>query len=1010
MNSLEKIDALGRSRPSERELPNASSSRANQGTNVSSFDFAEIRGPKGYHPLETSMNPSVPKMHIASRGTRTSRVIYPSNWIDHREYDSSLLSFYSNDMRDELATTELLSDNERGEFIRFYDALYLWDKFVPKIERQFEPEFYWTNSITRGAEFAEWLKDYSGYSYRVGWGIDYSPPVSGVKPLKGYNDLFPYQGLLKFREEVSDYEYSLVEVGKFLDDDVDDLKRIMRNMIKRIHKLELVSEYEILSEPSTSSSYLEEKDKTIPNCLVEDNSFAEEMVGRRCVVPVYPGGTRDTVILTKSSSNTVKLLERQMRHILEHIRESAVTSKGSTYRSRLDAIQRSDEYSVHFLRDIKKCGHTFPIQHLIEPFIEVMNERFPSEFWYKYRIFKDRRVKGYSKTTDWTYPNRGYFLGMANHLCTFLLIAVYRLSIKRFYEVYPKAPVRFAGIIGNDDSDIWITPKRGARYNEALVVKYAKLYVDYHAMTMSAFGIWYNSKKSFLSHRSLFYEEYDIDEFRLKQSRYAMIMANCISLPSIRMAKHMLKSFLSSVDKLDLVTLSPMIDYALSIIGIEFDADEGKRDYYLGGWIPKRTNYLSDVLFELKDPEKDPRYLARIFDYVRGVEALGRPHPSSVEEISENTSPLVTAMGITGKPSQFLSGIVMSKKERRKFYTKLIDFERKPNGYVSLTKNLWSKIKTKDYSNSLEDLQKDILLKIDCNLPVYLVKTFDENPMLVNSTWIGLSDLEVPNRTIKALCYEVAKGDLKSDLDIPYQEGWEYLSLSSNFYMPQYVADYPFVPVTRDGNARHSCSDSFASLGNFAVKHGRFPKDLVFNIPERKIPPWRFIEHFTQGIILTCDEIEESLGSAVTPQDLNFIGIQVITATKRVEVKEPEEQIEEEEILEEEEDPIPKIDFRSSDWMLLFENPALKDQYRNEPCEYHIEGSGVRPMIYALHCLACQIWVWDPHDDQDDPETRERNATIPRADALLRRIGLDPDENEFFGESGSEGGLGFGFD
>jgi hypothetical protein len=600
---------------------------------------------------------------------------------------------------------------------------------------------------------------------------------------------------------------------------------------------------------------------------------------------------------------------------------------------------------------------------------------------------------------------------MANHLCTFLLIAVYRLSVRRFYEAYPKSPVKFTAIIGNDDSDILISLKRGSKYNEALATKYAKSYLDCHALTMSAFGIWYNSKKSFLSHHSLFYEEYDIDEFRFKQSRYAMIIANCLCLPSIRMAKHMFKSFLSSVEHLDLVTLSPMIDYAISIIGIEFDPDEGKRDYYLGGWIPKRSNYLSDLLFELRYPDKDPRYLARIFDYVREVEAIGRPRPSNVETISDNTSPLSKAMGVTGKPSQYLSGIVMSKKERRRFYTKLIDFERKPNGYVSLTRSLWEKKKSQKYSNSLEDLQKNVLLKIDCNIPPYLVKSYDNDTVLVNSTWIGSSDLEVPNRTIKALCYEIAKGDLKSELDTPYQEGWEYLANSSNFYMPTYVADYPFVPITRTGNARHSCSDSIASLGNFAVKYGRFPKDLLIDLPERKIPPWRFISHFISDIVMTVDEIEESLGSSVNAEELNFVGIQVLSATKKIEVEEePEEQAEEEVLDEEEEDPIPKIEFNSRDWMLLYENPSLRDQYRNEPCESHMDGSGVRPMIYALHCLACQIWVWDPHDDQDDPEVREMNNLIPRADELLRVIGLDPNDGGFFDESGSEGGLGFGFD
>ncbi|XDO01625.1 RNA-dependent RNA polymerase [Phytophthora cinnamomi ormycovirus 7-5] len=965
----------------------------------------------GYRASDLSIVASIPRMNISSRGTRSSRVIYPSNWIDHRRYDVRLLSFFRRS-REELLTTNLLLPNEVGEFVRFYDALTLWEQYCPKEEMPYDGEYYWINSISRGPEFADWLKDQWAYSYRNRWGIDYLAPEDfKTGSLKGYNDLFPYQGLLKFNESIDDYQYSLIESSPPLHDDLQDLKDAMREMIEKIPKIELISELEILSEFSTSSTYVEEQDKNLPHCLVENNNFSQEMVGKRCVVPVFPAGFRDTVVLTKDSSNTVKLLERQLRHILEYIPESAVTLRSDTFHRRMKRIQRYDQRSTHFLRDIKKCGLTFPIQNLIEAFIEVMNERFPSKFWNKYRIYKNRRVTGFSKTSKWVYPLRGFFLGMANHLATFFLIAVNRVSIKRFREEFPDSGVDFDTIIGNDDSDTVITGDEDHLNEVKYVSEQAKLFMDIHALTLSAYGIWYNAKKSFLSHYSLFYEEYGVKSFRKKQSRYCLILANCLALGHIRMAKHMLKSFLTSVDHLDLRTLNPMVSYVTDHYGYEFYPGESDFDYYLGGWIPKRSNFLSDSLLDLENPDVDPRILMRVFKYIQAVEGLNKPPQSDVANVMDNSRPMGQAMILTGHSDSNLFGIFAGKKETEKFYRKLVEYERKPNSYKHLVDSLWIRHSKKSYNEiGLNSLIKEIMTTIDCRIPPWLVASYEDDSQLqmVNSSWCGFNELEVPNRTLKILCSKVDQGIIHSDLELPCRDTWRYLDTNERGKFTDYIAEFPFSFVTLSGPARNSCSDTISSLYEYSIEHGAFPKDLLVDLPKRDVSHFRFDPRLTRDIIKSVEDYEDEL---CEPEDLSgslqFIGIEILHAQEIPKQEEPNFEDSESEGEEEESTPMAKIRFSLQYWNQLHLIPRMIESFINEPCEVHSNDPFQPSYTFEQDCLFCSIYTHNPHmEGLGDLAYRNEQAKLYCSrEELLRTLGFEPAPDPFDDDDG--GGMGF---
>jgi hypothetical protein len=987
-------------------------------------------------------------MHIASRGTRSSRVIYPSSWIDHRVYDPEILSFYRDGRREDLKTTKILKDSERGEFIRFYDALYLWEQYVPKIKEEFDAEYYWINSISQGPEFADWLKDQFAYSYRNRWGLNYNCPTGSKQTLEGYNDLFPYQGLLKFNEDIKDFEYSLIESAPPEQDDLEELEIEMRGMISKIPKLEIISELEILSEYSTSSSYVKESNITKPNCLIDDNSFADEMIGRRCVVPVYPAGTRDTVILTKSSSNTIKLLERQMRHILEHIPESAVTLRASTFSSRMSRIKKHDQRSVHFLRDIKKCGLTFPIHNLVDSFIKIMEERFPCEFWKKFQIYKERHVRGFTKDPlEFVTPKRGYFLGMANHLATFFLIAINRLAIKKFYEEFPDRPVYFTSLIGNDDSDIAIRGNDDNLNDLDLVDSLSKRFSQVHASFLSAFGVWFNAKKSFLSRYSLFYEEYSVPNFQNKESRYALIMANCISLGHIRMAKHMLKSFLSSVESLNVESLQPMVNYATSFFGYEFYPEEAKNDYYLGGWIPKRTNFLSDALYDIEELDQDSRFLQRIFKYITSVESLNRPHASNIADPSDNSRPLGKAMGITGRIPPSLFGLCSSSKETKRFYSRLIDFERKPSGYRNLVDSLWEKHKRITIEDcSRYELYRLILTTIDCRIPPCIVKTIAKknNWQLVNTSWCSFNELDVPNKTLKILCSMIDQGVLKSNLEIPMRDSWNFLDRGRECYYSDNIAEYPFSFVAKSGNARFACADSVSNSIQYMIDHGEVIEDLIFEIPKRDILPWRLDEDYTYHLVKSVEDMEDDLVES-EDIDLTFIGSCIIRAQNPVQQDLESEQDASSEVFNFEGDiadddfphiegmegdhrflerfkslkannssskepEIPaeaeKIRFDLTHWMDLYNNPDNLSLFVHEPCETHSNDPYMMTYMFSQRCICCRFISSSPHKDRDDIDIFEKERSYPTREELLKRVGFEEAPDPFADDDSDMGMFG----
>lgn len=952
----------------------------------SQFNFGSYNRFKG----ETVNIPPV-RVKTITRKAGKDTISYPSNWIEFRKYSSDLFSFYRKGYRDQLATTKLLLDEERGEFIRFYDCLQLWE-LVPKVEQQFDAEFYWINSISRGPEFTEWVKDYFQYSYRVAYGINFDQP--DVKPLMGYNDVFPYQGLLKFHENIQDYEYSMFATGIPLEDDLDSLREVFEEMFREVGDFELISKLEILNESSTSSCYDDKNDRTIPNCLFNDNSFAKEMVGRRCVVPVFPGGVRDTVILTKRSSNTIRLLERQMRHILEKIPESAVTFYPETFHRRLRKVQNIKVPAVHFLRDIKKCGLTFPMDNFLDTFIEVGNRVYNTEFFNEFNIYKERKVRGFNPKdpTEYVYPLRGYFLGMANHLATFFLIACHRLALKDFEEEFPDVNLGVRSIFGNDDCDIAIWDKDDpfdSRHNYELCQTYA----EHHKRVFNMFSVWYNSKKSFFSYSSLFFEEYSIADFKKKQSRYALVLANALSLPSIRLAKNHVKSFLASDDEILVEDFIPLLNYVVDKFGYEFYPDEANFDYYWGGWVPHTENSLSQCLMSI--PDKDPRFLSRIFWHINNVVRLKNPPTTKVNNESDNLRTIGIALGLTGECDPLIFGLSAQKERALSFYKRLIIYERNVEGFNNLVEGSWKKALQKEFDFSLDQLAKLVIEKIDCSIPDWLIQEYTSSVELVNPEWIGNPELSSPNMSLKKLIFDLYHGKLKSSVytpELPF-DSWGYASIRSIKQTTSF-AEFDFIPIAK-GNIRNICSDGIISLVDYSVRTGKFIKRLNFKLEERNLPPWR--RKSKANILGKGFRPYEEWDYSEEYEFPQIFGIEHLhLIPEEEEEEEPEddplEEIEEE-IPQEEEEFYPYRRMELSDWNNLMIYSGLLEILEDTRCDIHYENPHANYYLPQPDCLPCRMEILNPHSELNqytyDDEIHREYVSL---EALKTHLFGDPPE------------------
>jgi hypothetical protein len=307
-----------------------------------------------------------------------------------------------------------------------------------------------------------------------------------------------------------------------------------------------------------------------------------------------------------------------------------------------------------------------------------------------------------------------------------------------------------------------------------------------------------------------------------------------------------------------------------------------------------------------------------------------------------------------------------------------------------------------------------IVSRVDCNLPPELVKEYtNTETQFVNTSWIGFNELDMANRIIKLALWNISEGHLNSNLiDVPALDCWKYAGFEYKNGLPSYVVDYPYVPIAT-GEIRNICSDGFATLGNFAVKHGKFPKSVLFSLPERVRPPWRDMKELICNPVISIEDYELSLPNSPDYSDWRAIGIQVIEGIEEKSIpKEPDKQLEHD-VFEDTEYVMTKKYFTTEDWQSLYLVPSSRMYYYDEDCDIHAEHRMDANSIPKRDCLACKIYSENPHNLEctgHDRELEERSRGWASLEQLLAALGYtESNEVDLFG-SGSEDGEGGMFD
>jgi hypothetical protein len=522
----------------------------------------------------------------------------------------------------------------------------------------FEPQDIFSCCLSQGPEYAEFLGDFFDYSVRFSFGINYIVP-EGKKytKIESYSDIFPSKFLFRWKEDTSDFLLTTQSP-----DDNEDSEEIMCQLVDVLKEslsgktFRRVNRDEILLSSLPTMSYSWIRDEKVPHGELDYRVMSDHYRGLRVKVPVTPDGIRDTVILSKDSSNTIRYIEAQCKEILNHFHESPFNTNNSLsskdLMDNLLNVQWRHGEGYHVLRDIKKAGLTIPIQKIV-PYLYQAFLELGFDFKELLIFTRPMYVRNYYDDGPRIIKmDRGSGLGMANHLTTLICILIHRLAIKRISSFESIASY---ALIGNDDADIFIwDPDRG---DSDLYL--AELYIDEEHYIFSAIGWHLNLKKTFISKMAVFFEEYGFENFCDKSALLSNIFGTA-EICQIRVAKELINAvadyFPDSLINKFVFRLSLMFDY-------EFYPEEIHYPYKLGGWTSPRIGGLDNLLDNLEPS------LLKLQAHAYKVVKLSCIQLEPSKDVDRNATYLGSVLRYKGSPI-IIDGIptVYDQDDKEKYY------------------------------------------------------------------------------------------------------------------------------------------------------------------------------------------------------------------------------------------------------------------------------------------------------------------------------------------------------
>jgi hypothetical protein len=302
------------------------------------------------------------------------------------------------------------------EIKRFINAMIFWE-LVPG-EKGICKEEVIRNSLLLGPDYARELSDKWEFGLRST--MNYS--VAGRRyenweKVTNYN-YFPQVCYLIHWEEIpNDIEYMKLPLLPFKEEYIEEFKEILFDLLP--DEITPPSDIDVLSFTKTSSSYSFIDGKSIPmykaRMQPEGSQFSEVFKASRSIVPIAAMNTRDAVVTSIDTFNSMKWCDLVTLEILNELRTSLVNSSSKVFLRRLHGITKSRQgKSIFFMRDIKKAGLTFP-RELFQTVQEVLSEKYPDKDFSRFNIYRNYSIYENSKPIETV---RGYCLGMANNLVT----------------------------------------------------------------------------------------------------------------------------------------------------------------------------------------------------------------------------------------------------------------------------------------------------------------------------------------------------------------------------------------------------------------------------------------------------------------------------------------------------------------------------------------------------------------------------------------------------------------
>jgi len=783
------------------------------------------------------------------RKGRGEYIIPNSQPLDFSNYSSEHLEelwsrFSSSKFNEE--SLKYTDHNLKYEIMKCYNALDFWWK-TPGPKRYSREEIM-RSTLLVGPSYAEKLSDEWDY------GIRRSHRIKGMfrdyedwAPIKHYNELPPIGYLIRWKETSSDIEYMKIPLKAFDKDLMDELKYEILECLP--DSLELPKDIEILAEVKTSTTLDLDRMKSIPFYMgrlsPEGSQFSRIFKAKRSVIPVGPANTRDAVITTIDTYNSVKKCDLIVGRILDELDSSLVNSSSQVFLKRLKEASRTPPRfgeKLFWLRDIKKCGLTFPRQliHLIQ---ECLTETYPDKDFSSFDIYRNYSI--FDESGKPIKTNRGYCLGMANNCVTFIQCMIYTMLEKRI----PRS-ISLKGFFGNDDSILEVSSGTESKIVDEVDAMMIQI-IDFELL--DGLNIITNDKKSFWSWYPIIFEEYGKPEFKEKDSRLACALSSAMLAPDIKYAK-LLTSSLSIAFWCDGSWIAKCLEAITDFWGFEYYPEEVKYDYSLGGWISLRSRGCS---LALRDVERAPDFLLQDMwgaykDYRAFKKNVLRPVLKGT--VTKNYSVTGSILNITyvdddlyDIPELPVEMIYLDRKGYIDFYESIYRFNRSPYKVMA------SRIRNSITKKTKEDIEKRSFMEYmlgDTNVTFAIPETLVKRSTSIFETFSnGRTDCNSLRRNCLARFME----QLRIDKVITCSE----LNIEPSGEYP-YVQAFEGTPFTEKVNVLISCNgeideksiyqfstNPWLPLSEYVEEYDRLPLATEQLVEDRKhLPVWFMTKHY----------------------------------------------------------------------------------------------------------------------------------------------------------------------